>query len=487
MARSFLSLSFALATFVLLGAGATSASAQPAIPTPPASAAPAAPTKQVDSPEVQEALQELIKTGSIPNAISKLEEALRKYPDLPSAHVIMGSWLASPKFNRRDLALLQLDEAVKTNSSDPEPYVILGKIALQDRRLSEAAIDFHKAEQLLATYNTTPKHKATIEHETLSGIARVAEAQENWKEAEPALRDLLKVIPEDLVAHQRLARSLFWQGKAGDAYEILRKAKGIDRANSRRNNTREEFLTPEAIMGKYYDEIEGPTSKNAKIWFDAALSNVPKDLATREVVGIWALRKGNLPYAKEQAEAILKLEESDVMRYRGSNVGHMLRGLAALWEKRWGDAEKDFEPILLPVPNDFGARNNLALALVEQNDPGKKRRALALAETNYRDNINSPDALSTLAWIYFRVNEFDLAWLTIKKDISLVGGRIDPDTKTYLAHILYHQDNKWPAKECLDDVLKADQPFAMRKEAQELYEKVKDTRMPEGTPAAKTP
>ena len=54
------------------------------------------------------------------------------------------------------------------------------------------------------------------------------------------------------------------------------------------------------------------------------------------------------------------------------------------------------------IPNDFGARNNLALALVEQDDPAKKQRALDYAEANYRDNKDNPDALSTLGWVYFR-------------------------------------------------------------------------------------
>ena len=65
----------------------------------------------------------------------------------------MYQWLANPPVNQPNLARLQLDEAVQSNPSDPEPYMILGEIALQDRRLSEATIDFDKARQLLATYD----------------------------------------------------------------------------------------------------------------------------------------------------------------------------------------------------------------------------------------------------------------------------------------------------------------------------------------------
>ena len=117
------------------------------------------------------------------------------------------------QLNQPNAARLQLEEAINTNPSDPEPYIILGNIALQERRVAEATMDFEKAKQLLATY-TNAKRKGAMEQQILSGIAQVAEAREDWKEAESRLRDLLKLAPEDLVAHQRLARSLFWQGKA---------------------------------------------------------------------------------------------------------------------------------------------------------------------------------------------------------------------------------------------------------------------------------
>ena len=68
-----------------------------------------------------------------------------------------------------------------------------------------------------------------------------------------------------------------------------------------------------------------------------------------------------------------------------------------------------------------------------------------------------------------------------------IDGTMDPDTATYVAHLLYHQDKKWQAKEILDTILKSDRAFSMRPEAEKLYEKVKDDKSPEAAPAAKTP
>ena len=93
MARSFLSFTFALATatLILLGAGATPTSAQPQLPK-----LPRRPSQAKQYPEVQEAVQLLLgPTHDMRAAIKVLEDAARKYPELPSAHVLMYQILAS--------------------------------------------------------------------------------------------------------------------------------------------------------------------------------------------------------------------------------------------------------------------------------------------------------------------------------------------------------------------------------------------------------
>ena len=489
MARSFLSFTMVLgtATLILFGAGTMSALADPqapAAPTPP-------PTAQKKYPEAQEALDRLGKRDYA-GAIEKLKIASRKYPELPSEHVLMYNILA--QLNQANAARNELDVATQTTPSDPEPYVILGNIALQERRISEATLDFDKAKQLLASYTNTDR-KGAMEQQMKSGVALLAESRQDWKAAEALLRELLKLAPEDLVAHQRLARALFLQGNAKEAYDVLKAAKEIDRTNAKKNKTRETVLTPEAIMAKHYEEFEGPAKAketgDPETWFKAALRKAPDDLPTRQVVAIWALENGKLAFAKEQAEAALKIEAADASlpaadrKWGGSNVGRMLRGYVALWEKDWPEAEHYFEKVILENPNDFVAKNNMALALVEQDDSTKKQKALAYAEGNYRANNNNPDAMSTLGWVYFRRGEFDQARLALEGAVKATNGNVtNPDTATYLAHILYHLEQKLQAKEILNSILQSGRPFSMRPEAEKLFEKVKDVKAPEATPAA---
>ena len=233
-------------------------------------------------------------------------------------------------------------------------------------------------------------------------------------------------------------------------------------------------------MGQYYDQFEGPNSStgNPELWFKAAVRMTPDDLTTRHVVALWAFDRGKLDLAKEQAEAALRIEAADPARYGESFVGRGLRGMAALWEKDWQTAEVNFQKIILQSPADFVARNNLALALVEQDDSAKKQRALDYAEANARDNQNNADALSTLGWVHFRRGEFDQAGSALEQAVKAAGGLVTPRMATYAAHVLHQRQQDWAAKNILENLLKIDRPFSMKPEAQRLYERVKDAKRP---------
>jgi tetratricopeptide (TPR) repeat protein len=491
MARSLFSLCFVLAAaaaIVLVG-GTTPVSAQPVVASSAASTAPAAP----QFPELPQAMQ-LLSQGKYQECIDKLKEASRRHPELPLEHVLL--CLILSRSNQPNLARFELERAVHSAPNDPEPLVMLGNLALSERRIAEATTDYKQAQELLKNY-TNASRKTGIEIQMLSGLAQVDEFWENWKDAESRLREILKLAPDDLGAHQRLAKCLFWQKNPGEAYKILKEAKKIDRKNAEKPGAQEQFPTPEAIMAVFYEQYEGPDAQvqkdgmtNAEIWFRGALAQAPNDLATRLEVAKWALgKKDKLNMVKEQAEAALKIEKEDSTKdkpkYAGSTVGRMLSGLVALWEKHWEEAERNFKAIIDESPNDFGAKNNLALALVEQANPVKKKQALDYAEANYVANNKNADALSTLGWVHFRRNEFKEAESIFNEVLKASNGQIsNPDTMTYVAYILHQNQQDWNAKTLLEQAMNGNRPFSMRLEAEDLYKKVKDAKKPEAPKAS---
>jgi tetratricopeptide (TPR) repeat protein len=303
MTRSFLRFAVAAAAAATLTFG---------LVTPPADGQPAGNqalqgAQQLKQyPEVKEALQ-LLADNDKAGAAEKLEQAAGKYPELPSAHVVLYELLA--RANRTKEALAELDEAVKANPSDPEPYIILGSIALRKRNYDEAKTEFQNAEKLFGKY-TNKARKSAIEPWMLSGMASLAELQADWKQADVRLRRMLTLAPEDLIAHQRLARALFLQGKTTEAFDLLKKGKAIDLRNSKKLGVGEQMPIPEVIMARFYDELEGPKSKtgNAEKWFKIAMEKAPGDMKVRVEAANWSLRRGKIAMAKVFARIDLKLQ-----------------------------------------------------------------------------------------------------------------------------------------------------------------------------------
>lgn len=336
-------------------------------------------------------------------------------------------------------------------------------------------MDFEKATELLRTYANTDR-KTDLEQQKFNGEIQLAETTENWKDAETHLRELAKAKADDFVVHQRLARSLCEQGKTVEAYEVLKKADkvGRDQAKGRRS----PFLAPETIVAMYSDH------ENAEQWFGVICRNDWDDLGTREVIFRWALEKGKIAIAQEQAEAVCKIEAADTSgpvreRTRNGVQSLKLRGVLAFWQKNWPTAEDCFQQVIVENPNDEFARNNLALALAEQESPAKRQQALVCAEATFRDDSGNPETLATMGWVLYRDGKFDRAATFLGEALKTAGRMPDPDLATYAAHSLFHQDKKWEAKEILENALKADRAFAMKPEAQRLYEKVKDAKRPE--------
>ena len=157
----------------------------------------------------------------------------------------------------------------------------------------------------------------------------------------------------------------------------------------------------------------------------------------------------------------------------------MLRGLVALWEKDWTEAENYFQEVILEAPNDFVARNNIALALVEQDDPAKKQRALAYAEANYRDNKQQSRRLVDLGLGLLPPQRVRSGPIGPRPGHQ--GGRRQltiPIRLPIVAYILYHQDQKWQAKDNPGEHPEERPAVLDEAGGQELYEKVKDAKKP---------
>ncbi len=407
---------------------------------------PAEPEKVI--PEVQEAI-ERFKKQDFNGALELLKKAAAANADLPPAQVVMAQLFSQA--NQGNAVRVSLEKAVVEAPADPEAYVIIGDIAMAQGRVTEASLLFDKAQQLLANFTKSPRRKAILEARNLSGLSAVAEARGDWKKALERLTEWQKMEPKNAVCLQRLARAQFQLKKPGEALELLREAAKLD----------ENVLTPEAQLARFYHEFGDEA--NAQIWFNNAVKVAPNDVRTRLVTAQWYLETNQLDKATEEATAATKLDPKSL-------EAKLFCGVVALFKKDYKSAETYFEQAHLQSPGNFAASNNLALALIEQDDENKRRRALEYATANARQNPRSTEALSTYGWVQYKLGNIDEADRVLQAATKT--GALSPDTAYYLAVVAAQKGRKDQAVQLLGAAMKATQPFSQRQEAEVLLKQL---------------
>ena len=399
-------------------------------------------------PEVTQAVEKF-KQQDFNGALELLKKAADEHADLPPAQVVMAQLFSQA--NQGNAVRVSLEQAVAEAPADPEAYVIIGDIAMAQGRVTEASLLYDKAQDLLAGFTKSPRRKAILDARNLSGLAAVAEARGNWETALERLTAWQKMEPKSAICLQRLGRAQFQLKKPREALELLREAAALD----------ENVLTPEAQLARFYHEFGD--EKNAQIWFDHAIKVAPNNVRTRLVTAQWYLETNQFEKASQEAAAALKLDPKSL-------EAKLFSGVVALFLKDYKSAETNFEQAHLQSPGNFAASNNLALALIEQDDENKRRRALEYATANARQNPRATEALSTYGWVQYKLGNIDEADRVLQAAAGT--GALSPDTAYYLAVVAAQKGRKEQAIQLLNAAIKATQPFSQRQEAQVLLKQL---------------
>jgi Tfp pilus assembly protein PilF len=383
-------------------------------------------------------------------ALKVLKEAVKKDPELPPAQLIMARFFAQA--NVPVGVRNSLERAVIEVPDDPEPYVVMGDLALRDHRITDAQLLYLKAGEVLANFSKSAKRKQQLQSQVYSGLAAVCEARDDWPGAQKQIEAWLKFDPKSTLAMQRMARCLFQQKNAQGALEELKLAAKAD----------PKLLTPEAVLAQYY-EASGD-HENAKKWMAAALVAAPSDLNTHLAAAEWDLETGQFDEGQNEAAAAMKIDPKSL-------AAMILRGRAAVFLKDYVAAERYFETATLQSPRNFTASNELALVLAEQKDEAKRRRALEYAENNVQQNPRSLEAASTYGWVLYKNGKIDDAEKVLQNVVA--SRQVSPSTPYYFAQILADRSHGDQARQLLESALNAPRPFTMRDKAKALMEQLK--------------
>jgi len=410
---------------------------------------PSTETQQI--PEVAEAIK-LFQSRKFPETLEQLKLAAENNPDLPPAQVMMAELFA--RANQGVAVRSALESAVVESPSDPEAYVLLGELALRGGRITEGHLCLKEAAGLLSSFDRSEKRKGILTKRVLAGLATAAQARKQWPVAQQYLQQWLKADEKNVAAMQRLAAVLFQQGRASEALVQLKAAEAEDPEN---------VLSSAATLAEFY--LQAGDEENAKKWIDYALKKSPRDARVKLVASQMYLQMGNLDDAEKNATAAMQLDPKSV-------PAMVLSGVVALFRQNYRKAEQDFQLALLEKPGNFEAKNNLALALAEQDDDAKKRSALAYAKENAQLFPQRTEAVSTYGWVLYQAGQVAEADRIMQQ--LLRSGNFTADTAYYIARIAVDQGRKDQAKQLLEAALGKAKLFSRKPDAEALLKTLQE-------------
>jgi tetratricopeptide (TPR) repeat protein len=411
-------------------------------------------------PEIDQAIEQF-KKRDYDQCLALLKSAVASHPELVSARLLFAKLCLGMEQPARGRSALE--QVVVENPKLPEPYLIFGRLALQDNRLTDAQLQFEKAAALMPSDAGNDRKTQALRAELYGGLATTAEHRKDWPVASANLSSWLQLEPKNGQARQRLSAALFRQGQREKAGTELEKAAKDDPA-----------LLPAAIlMGRLYAE-EGNAKKAAE-WMEYAIKVAPNDAKAHLGYAAWLLDYDQPDPARVQAETASKLDPT-------SKDAKRLQGLIAWHVKDYQAAERIFQDLHLENPGNLTTNNLWVLSLTEQPSEAQRNRAWQVAQINARLDPNSAETLTALGRAAYRVGKLDQAEQSLRAAITT--GKGSSETAYYLAQVLADVKKPEEAARCLKASLDAPGAFAFRTEARAWLDRLQKPN-DRGTESAK--
>ncbi|MDZ4820920.1 MAG: hypothetical protein SGJ20_18290, partial [Planctomycetota bacterium] len=339
--------------------------------------------------------------------------------------------------------------------------------------ITNAAVLYEKSAPMIDQFNENSLRKSAFRKRLLNGTATVAESRGEWAKAEKLLRELIAMDDENIGASQRLGRAIFQQAVIGDTPEKIKAE------NKMYSDSFQAFLAalkhdpkqlnPNIALGQLFEQKAQENIGDQKKFdyyrqkaaglFKEATSKAPNDQAVLLAAASWALQTSQFKLAEQYADLALKADTN-------SADAKLARAIVARFLDDSATAEKLLSEAFTQSPANFAIINQLALALIDSQDSSKRGRARDLAEMNFRQYQQSPEALATLGWVYYVTG--DLAKAEQALGQLLTANALNADSAYYVAKLFVDRGKLKEAKEILKMALDNPKPFASRIDAQAL-------------------
>ncbi|EWY41487.1 hypothetical protein N825_27380 [Skermanella stibiiresistens SB22] len=439
--------------------------------------------------------------GDLGTARSKLETARAMDPAM--AEIVGNLNAVDVRMGNLEAVEKRLRDAVSANPREEQPALRLAQFLTLGQRAGEAVAVLENAAtaqrasitlrralaELYERQDDKPKMLevagqlrqigAVDKPEALAASAAIYRAAGDTAKAAEVLRVYSKARPDEVEAKIALAQNLMASGNAGEAKPILEGIKAKDPANA------------PATLGL----IDLALAANDG---DGALK-LADGLQQADPVAAAQLRSNVLVRTNRQAEALKSVEQAMErtpdrrlalalfeLRRQQKQVDQALVGLED-WVKRNPEdlqaravladsylaskdltrAEAHYDVLVRARPNDPLLLNNAAWLKHELDRP----EALQIARRAHTVSPSSPEIADTLGWILALAGETDEAVGLLRQ--AAAGAPANQEILYHLAYALNATGAKDEARDILEKLAQATQPFPARDEAAELLASIK--------------
>ncbi|MBQ9875003.1 MAG: tetratricopeptide repeat protein [Thermoguttaceae bacterium] len=407
-------------------------------------------TEELADPNALAAI-ELYAQGNVEGAFQLFKKVYDANPDSDPPGVLL-ALLHSHAGRFLDMRR-SLEQTAEDYPTDPEAFLQLAGIDVQEGRLLEAQLLVERAEKLIDGYKENRPETVTrldyLKEEALTARANLAEKRERYDDAKSFVRKVLELDPENAQAYWNLGYLSMKTRKLEDAEAAF------DEAAKRNPELWPGWLQVATSLDREDLVEEGKELLEARK--DAAKA-APKN--QRAQVARLYLRFHMIDEAAKIAEEFAnENEEKDLDRW-------LLAGWIALYADRYKAAEERFRNATLVDPENFEASNGLALALLDQSNKEKLARARIIATKNYHSYPDSPEAAITYAWTLYLSGDQKGANEIFGPMLS--SGQMTATVAYYLAEIAHSRGDSEMARTLVGLALSQKSNFPKRNAALEL-------------------
>ena len=405
--------------------------------------------------EELETAGKLLLQGKGDEAFKSIQEAVKKYPALPPAKLILARMvlavLQQQKGDPRQARSI-LEQAAAETPEHPEVFVTMAEWALGEGRVTDAILSAHKVLEFSEATRWTAEQKKAFQLFARKALATGYEARGDWNNAKTHLAAWLALEPKIGMARNRYAAALFQLDKPDEAFAEFQQAVKDDST----------LLPASVMMARQYMAKNEPAKTTE--WFEKAVKQEANNAKVQVAYADFLLQQDNLEKAKLHSDQATRMDP------RNNEVQRM-QGMVARYGRDYVSAVRIFQEILTASPADQFASNQLALILADMSDDASKKRALQLAEVNARQYPNDLNIAATYGYCLFRNGSTEQARQLLSR--TVLNNQVTPDIVYYLALTLAEaKDSKDEAGKMLKKCLESKGFFLFRKEAKALNDKL---------------